>query len=167
MSKKKILIGVGVALLLFIMLAAAGGSTPKTVDQFIANYNREIKNTLGNESLVRTCSLNNVVTNFSAAKMQEMSNGNVAFMGTEHPESLSIGFSFSHSTSPDVVFPVMEAAILASGEDCNNVTTKLGILNGNRYNIPGGYQKDIQLNGKRYSLMSVEEFIMLSINIPK
>ncbi len=46
MANRKILTACGVAVVLFIILAALGNSTPKTVDAFITNYNKAIKDTV-------------------------------------------------------------------------------------------------------------------------
>ena len=168
MSKKKILIGVGIAFLLFIMLAAAGGSTPKTVDQFISNYNSEIKNTARNDSIAKSCSLNNVVTNLNGSKMKSFFDDSIAFMTYDHSNSFSVVFNFvKESVSADVLFPMIEVAILASGDNPNEVMKNLGVLNGDRYNIPGTYEKKISFNSKEYSLMSVDEYIIFSIEMSK
>ena len=168
MSKKKILIGVSVVIVLIMIIAAAGGSTPKTVDQFITNYNNEIKNTARNESLAKSCSLNNVFTNPNGSKMKSFSGDSIAFMTYDHSDSFSVNFNFvKESAATDAVFSMIEAAILASGDNPNEVMKNLGVLSGDRYNIPAQYEKNISLNSKEYALMSVDEYILFSINMSK
>ena len=162
MSKGKIITAVCcVAILALIMFINT--PTAKTLNQFIIYYNREIENTTsGRNVFVSDCLLNEYGGN-----RQELFNGNVAFMGQDNKEYLSLGFAFDESVSSDVIFSIIDAAILASGEDCDNVAKSLGILSGNKYSIRGGDEKKTTFNGKNYSVHWVDEGIFFVIEMKK
>ena len=165
MTKQKIFKACGIAVVLFIILAALGSSTPKTVDQFIKNYNNELKDAMTRhvdkqavDSFVKKCSLNGYTKNFNGV--------NATFTGYEEPK-LTLVFQFAESTSASEVFGMIDAAILAVGDDYKKVDESLGILNETNYNINGGYQKDITVNGKEYLIEWVEDSINFMIIILK
>ena len=164
MSKKKIALAVcGVLVLLLIM---AGGSTPKTVDQFIRNYNSEIKAALRHQDIsegdldfyAKRCALNGYTKSFNGV--------NATFTGYEEPK-LTVIFQFAQDVSAKELFGMIDAAISAVGDDYKKVDKALGILNGIDYNINGGYQKDITVNDKEYLIEWVGDSINFMIIILK
>ena len=178
MAKKKTALIFSGVMLLLIMLAVSVGSTPtpKTVDQFISNYNNEIKNTAGKRvekyggysTLTSRCTLKNIES-MNGIKMALIydSSGESAFMSHNNANSFDVGFTLNKDISSDAIFSIIEAAILAAGDNDNEVANKLGILSGNQYHIPGEYQREISLNGKKYSLASFDNHIILLVVIPK
>ena len=83
------------------------------------------------------------------------------------PKSFTVGFSLSKNIASDTIFSIIETAIKAAGDDYNSVMKFLGVLNGNRYSIPGEYSKEITFNKKNYFLTSVDDMILINISIPK
>ena len=174
MNKGKIFIGLGVGIVLLMMLAAASGtSTPKTIDQFINNYNKGLEKVIASrfkrayKTVVDTCLINKVVTNVNGIKMQEIYVGDVAFMGRDYDKSFTASFAFNKKVDSKVIFSIIEAAILAAGDDYNSVMKSLGIMSGNQYSIPGEYNKEITFNKNKYFLTSIDDMILLNISIPK
>ena len=89
------------------------------------------------------------------------------FKGYEEPKPAFM-FQFSERfVSAKVMFGMIDAAIMAVGDDYKKVDEALGILNGINYNINGGYQKDITLNGKEYLIEWVGDSINFMIIISK
>ena len=88
-------------------------------------------------------------------------------MANEHPKSFDVTFAMNKSISSDAIFSIIEAAILATGDDYNDVTKSLGILSGNQYNIPAEFNKEISFNKKKYKLGSMGDFIFFSVVITK
>ena len=169
MAKRKIF--VLSCLLLFLSAIMTGCSmTPRTVDNFITNYNNEIRNAMKNhfsseksaDSAARNCSLNGYTKSFNGV--------NASFTGYEEPK-LTLVFQFAENLSADEVFGMIDAAIMAVGDDCEEVGKALGILynanNVNYYNVEGGYQKDITFNSKEYLIEWVDETINFMIIISK
>ena len=169
MIKRKICILICLSLLLSAVITGCS-MTPGTVDNFITNYNNEIRNAMKNhfsseksaDSAARKCSLNGYTKSFNGV--------NASFTGYEEPR-LTLIFRFAENLSADEVFGMIDAAILAAGDDCEKVGKALGILynsnNVNYYNVKGGYQKDITLNGKEYSIEWVGDSINFMIIILK
>ena len=167
MSKGKIIAaGCCVAILVLMLMI---GSTPKTIEQFIDYYNKEIKNTAGTRNLiVSDLTLNNVTYNpYRDAKVKELLGGDMLFAGYDHASSIYVIICFNESVSAEKIFAVIEAAILASGEDYDKVAKSLGILTGTKYHINGGDNKETAFNKKTYSLFWVEDAITFTIDIPK
>lgn len=169
MIKRKICILICLSLLLSAVITGCS-MTPGTVDNFITNYNNEIRNAMKNhfsseksaDSAARNCSLNGYTESFNGV--------NASFTGYEEPR-LTLIFRFSENLSADEVFGMIDAAIMAVGDDCEKVGKALGILynsnNVNYYNVKGGYQKDITLNGKEYLIEWVGDSINFMIIILK
>ena len=165
MDKQKIFKACGVAVVLFIILAALGSSTPRTVDQFVRNYNSEIKDAMTRHvdkqavnHFAKRCSFNPSGRGFNGV--------NATFDGYNEPKPAFM-FKFAESASADEVFGMIDAAIEAVGDDYRKVDEALGILSGTEYNIKGGYQKDITVNGKNYLIEWVGETINFMIIISK
>ena len=174
MANRKILTACGVAVVLFIILAALGNSTPKTVDAFITNYNKAIKDTVearmegpGKGVAIGICSINNVETAVNGSKIAVLCNELGGFGSFDNPKSFSVGFALSKDISSNNIFLILEAAIEAAGDDYNSVMKSLGVANGNRYSIPGEYNKEITFNKKKYFLTSADDMILINISIPK
>lgn len=164
MSKGKIALIVCGGLVVLLMFA--GSFTPKTVNQFVNNYNREIKDTAGSRDVsVAQCSLY-TFDDYGIAK-GSLFNGKVVFEGTDHNQSFSVVFIFNEDLSPHVVFAMIEAAIAASGEDYQKVCRALDILSDSEYKIRGGQRSKTRSNGKEYSLVWTEDSIFFRIDIPK
>ena len=163
MAKRKIFKACGVAVVLFIILAALGTSTPRTVNQFVRNYNSEIKDAMTRhvdkqavDRFAKRCSLNASGKGFNGV--------NATFDGYNEPKPAFM-FKFAESASPAEVFGMIDAAIEAVGDDYRKVDEALGILKGTEYNINGGYQKDITINGKEYLIGWIGETINFMIII--
>ena len=90
-----------------------------------------------------------------------------AFVANDQPKSFDVNFAMNKSISSDAIFSIIEAAILAAGDDYNDVTKSLGILSGNKYNIPAEFNKEISFNKKKYKLGSMGDFIFFSVVISK
>ena len=162
MTKQKIFILICLSLLLSAVITGCS-MTPRTVDNFITNYNNEIRNAMKNhyssdksaDSATRNCSLNGYTKSFNGV--------NATFTGYEEPK-LTLVFQFAENLSADEVFGMIDAAIMAVGDDCEEVGKALGILynanNMNYYNVKDGYQKDITFNDKEYLI----EWVGGSIN---
>ena len=172
MSKKKIALAVcGVLVLLLIM---AGNSTPKTVGQFVSNYNREIQKIVdareegsGKGVLIGRCSINNLETAINGSKVAAICGESGGFVSYDYQKSFTVGFALSKSIPSKNIFLVIEAAILAAGDDYNSVMKSLGVMSGNQYSIPGEYNKEITFNKNNYFLTSVDDMILLNISIQK
>ena len=165
MNKRKIFTALGGGIVLLIMLAALGNSTPVTPNQFIKNYNNEIRDSMNRHvdgkdvnSYVRRCSINEYTKNFNGVRAN--------FTGYSEPKPAFM-FQFSEDVSADELFGIIDAAILAVGDDYKKVDETLGILKGTNYNIKAGYQNDITLNGKEYLLEWVGGSINFIIIITK
>lgn len=163
MDKQKIFKACGVAVVLFIILAALSSSTPRTIDQFIRNYNSEIKDAMSRhvdkqavDHFAKRCSFNG----------RNLNGVNATFNGYEEPKP-AFSFQFAESASADEVFGMIDAAIEAVGDDYRKVDEALGILSGTEYNIKGGYQKDITVNGKEYLIDWVGDTINFMVIILK
>ncbi|MBQ6296512.1 MAG: hypothetical protein IJK81_02240 [Selenomonadaceae bacterium] len=175
MNKGKIFIGLGVGIVLLIMLAAASGtSTPKNIGQFISNYNKEIQKVAdkraegpGKGVLIGRCSINNLETAINGSKVAAICNENGGFVSYDYQKSFTVGFALSKSISSNLIFSIIEAAILASGDDYNSVMKSLGVMSGNQYSIPGEYNREITFNKNKYFLTSVDDMILLNISIQK
>lgn len=166
MTKQKIFTACGIAIVLFIILAALGSSTPKSVDAFITNYNKAIK--ASNESiLISRYSINNVGTAVNGSKMAAFYREDGGFVSYDYQKSFTVGFALSKNIASDAIFSILEAAIKAAGDDYNSVMKSLGVANGNQYSIPGEYNKEITFNKKNYFLTSVDDMILINISIPK
>lgn len=165
MDKQKIFKACGIAVVLFIILAVLGSSTPRTVDQFVRNYNSEIKDAMTRhvdkqavDHFAKRCSLKASGKGFNGVS--------ATFAGYNEPKPAFM-FKFAESASADEVFGMIDAAIEAVGDDYKKVDEALGILNGINYNIKGGYQKDITVNGKEYLIDWVGDTINFMIIILK
>lgn len=165
MNKRKIFTALGVGIVLLVMLAALGNSTPRTPGQFIKNYNNAIRNSMNRhvagkdvDSYVRRCSINEYTKNFNGVRAN--------FTGYAEPKPAFM-FEFAEDVSADEVFGIIDAAIEAVGDDYKKVDEALGILKGTNYNIRNGYQNDITLNGKEYLLEWVGGSIHFIIVITK
>ena len=177
-NKKNGLIFCGVLLLLIILaVCSAGSSTPKTVDQFIRNYNEKIKtvtasrvsdtNSGGYYAFLKRCSINNVETAVNGSKMAVLYGERGGFISYDYPKSFNVGFALSKDISSDGIFSIIEAAILAAGDDYDSVMKSLGTWQGNKYTIPGEYDRKTTVKNKTYALASIDEYILLNITIPK
>lgn len=159
MSKGKVVAVVCCAAILALMMFISN-PTAKTIDQFIMYYNREIENTAKDRNVsAADCLLKNVQHNsilYGTEAKKEFFSGKIAFLGNDYKEALSLGFAFDESVSSEVIFSVIEAAILASGEDYDKVARSLGILSGDKYSIRGGDEKVTTFNGKKYSVHWVD-----------
>ena len=148
--------------LIFLSVILTGCSlTPRTVDQFITNYNREIGNAMKHhveerelDSYVTRCSLNPGSKTFKGVQ--------ATFKGYGEPK-LAFMFHFDEDISAKELFGMIDAAILAVGDDDKEVDTALGILKGTNYNINGGYQNNITFNGKEYFIEWVGGYISFMI----
>ena len=104
MSKGKIIAaGCCVAILVLMLMI---GSTPKTIEQFIDYYNKEIKNTAGTRNLiVSDLTLNNVTYNpYRDAKVKELLGGDMLFAGYDHASSIYVIICFNESVSAEKIF---------------------------------------------------------------
>lgn len=175
MNKKKILIGLGIVIVLLTMLAASSGSTPKTIDQFISNYNNEIKKTAGARAegpgkgvLIGRCSIHDLETAINGSKMAQIYGEKGGFVSYDYTKSFTVGFALSKTIPSEAIFSVIEAAIAAAGDDYNSVMKSLGVLSGNQYNIPAEYNREIEFNRKKYALNSFDDMILFNVvSIPK
>lgn len=165
MSKKKIALIVCVGLVLLLIIS--GSLPPKTVNQFISNYNREIKNATSSRNIsVANCSLDNIYNDYGIAK-GSIFNGNVIFEGNEYEKSFAVMFIFNETMPSEAIFAMIEAAIAASGEEYNKVCKAMGILSGNQYEIRGEQRAKTHLNGKDYSIVWADDNILLRIEFNK
>ena len=178
---------------LFLILSASGvptpktvdqfveqyNSTPKTLDQFVEQYNSEIKRTTKDstlENLVKDCTLDK--NNFSwndLGKTQTFFYDNIFFAGwdssvdrmSDNPgiRPVSASFTFYYDPPASVVFAVIRAAISAAGGDEEKVTQALGITRENDYTVPYNFRREITFNDKEYSIISSEGEIVFSVQI--
>ena len=162
---------------LTVMVASYHRPTPKTVNQFIEQYNEEIKDAVKRNVpqsavglYIHDCSLYNVSDDGGGRKNQSI---NQAFFDTyESNELVIVGFMFYENVNPDILFSVIEASIAAAGDDYETVATSLGIFNNNRYVIPVNYNENVNLQDKSYSISQSYstqwgDSIYFTINIPK
>lgn len=177
MNKGKIFIGLGVGIVFLIMLAMASGtSTPKTIDRFINNYNKEIKETLaarvgknteGYGRFVSICTISGNAADIGGMKMQELYRGSAVFMTMENNSSFQVQFAFKPEIPADALFPMIEAATLAAGDDYKKVFKNIGILKDNGYNIHHDTKYETDFSGKHYSFIWFDDGFSLVIFIPK
>ena len=182
-----ILIAVAGLIMMLVSYRDPTPSTPSTVDQFVKRYNTEIKRTAGAvvknkyngiSYLVENCTLGKLYYT-DRGKTQGLFSGKVFFYGwdktllrryTDNSENqaipLSVQFHFNSDAPVDAVFAIIEASIAAAGDDEEKVAKILGILNGNHYSIPYGYQSEITFNDKKYLIHSYEGYIYFLIKIP-
>ena len=104
---------------------------------------------------------------FNGSKIAVLCNELGGFGSFDNPKSFSVGFALSKDISSNNIFLILEAAIEAAGDDYNSVMKSLGVANGNRYSIPGEYNKEITFNKKKYFLTSADDMIIINISIPK
>lgn len=177
MAKQKIFTALGIGIVLLTMLAACGGNTkPKTVSQFITNYNNEIKETLANRigkneksyrHFLNMCTISDNAADVGGMKMRELYEGDAVFMTMENNSMFQVQFSFKPNIPTDSLFPMMEAATLAAGDDYKEVFKKMGILTGKGYNIRHSSEYETDFGGNHYSFVWVDEAFSLVIAIPK
>lgn len=162
---------------LTVMVASYHRPTPKTVDQFVKQYNEEIRAAVKRnmpqnsvERYIRECLLNNVSDRGRGRKYQSI---NQAFFDTyESNELVIVSFMFYENVNPDILFSVIEASIAAVGDDYETVATSLGIFNNNRYVIPSEYKRTIELQDKTYLIdrgysRQYGNVVFFKIDIPK
>ena len=133
--KKKFLIAAVVFAGLILITATFGNSTPKTLDQFIEQYNSEIKRTAKDstlDNLAAECTLdkNNFQWN-DAGKTQTFFYDSIYFSGwdssvdrmSDNPGGAPVfaQFIFYHDPPASAVFAVIRAAISAAGDDDETV----------------------------------------------
>lgn len=177
MDKKKIFIALGVGIVLLTMLAACGGNTKaKTVSQFITNYNNEIKETLAkrigkNEKSYRRflnmCTISGNAADVGGMKMRELYEGDAVFMTMENNSIFQVQFAFKADIPADALFPMIEAATLATGDDYKEVFKKMGILTGKGYNIRHASEYEIDFGVNHYSFIWADDAFSFVIVIPK
>ena len=173
MTKQKIILSC-LLILLSAVMTGCGSSVPKSVDAFITSCNKAIKDIVearmegpGKGVAIGTCSINNVETAVNGSKMAALCNEKGGFISYDYPKSFTVGFALSKNISSNNIFLILEAAIIAAGDDYNSVMKSLGVVNGNHYSIPGEYNKEITFNNKKYFLTSVDDMILLNISIQK
>lgn len=167
----------GCAVILICAALTGCSVTPKTVDQFINNYNREIRNAMEwhvSKNLVNNCAAkcsigqtNVIVRRKNCVFREEMVTFNGNESGGNFAGSLEINFRFHESIPASEIFAMIDAAIIAVGDDYKSVESMFGILKDGHYNIRGGYQKRIKYGSKEYELTWLGEYIVLDIKIPK
>ena len=118
MDKRKIFITLGVGIVLLVMLASFSGNTkPKTVSQFITNYNSRIKETIANrigenssgyKRFVSMCTISGNAADVGGMKMRELYGGNAVFMTMENNSIFQVQFAFKPDIPADALFPMME-----------------------------------------------------------
>ncbi len=165
MSNRKFLIVSCVAILLCITMTSCGIVKPKTANQFIDRYNREIFDALKRHLLeseakdfVERCSL--IYNRGFDYELAE-------FSFRESETETKVYFAFHETISEGAIFAMIEAAILAAGDDYEKVSQRLGILSGNKYSIKGGDDKTIGFDDNTYSVKWPNEYVIFSIFIPK
>jgi len=165
---------------LMVLMASYSYSTPKTAEQFIERYNKEIKRTAGEvvenkyhgqSKLVENCTLNDIKIG-QGCKYQTLFKESIYFSVYDESQGrnfnnqpMHISFSLYESAPVDAVFAIIEATIAAVGDDEKKVTQALGILAGNHYNIPYNYNKKINFNNKEYYIIPFDRGIVFSVTI--
>ena len=165
---------------LMVLMASYSYSIPKTAEQFIERYNKEIKRTAGEvvenkyhgqSKLIENCTLNDIKIG-QGCKYQTLFKKSIYFSVYDESQGrnfntqpIHISFSFYESAPVDAVFAIIEATIAAVGDDEKKVAQALGILAGNHYNISYNYNKKINFNNKEYYIMPFARGIVFSVTI--
>lgn len=168
---------------LFLMIAASGVPTPKTVDQFINQYNTEIKRTAGKildekyrgqGMLIEYCTLNNVKIG-EDGKYQTLYDS-IYFAGYDSfavraanphkfdpdDQPIYINFTFYPDSAPvNAIVAIIGATISAAGDDEKKVTQALGITRENDYAVPYNYRREVFFNDKEYLINSSEGYYII------
>lgn len=179
--KKKILAAVLISIAgLMIILASYANRTPKTVDEFVKQYNIEIQRTAGKiledkyrgqGMLVEYCTLDNVVA-AEGYKYKSLYKDSIYFLGfdagSRHRDldehSIEIDFNF-YDAPANAVVAIIGAAISAAGDDEEQVTRALKISKENNYAIPYGYNKTVLVDNKEYSVAYFDSGFNFSVKI--
>ena len=172
---KKIFI---VVMILICVLTAGCILTPKTVAGFVNIYNHEIENALEwqvdedfVQSYVASCSIENLQSdNYGLYNSRKcvFHEGMVQFSGVEPFDGgVIVEFRFHESISSSEIFAMINATILAAGDDYKKVGNKFGYLKETYYNLPGGFNKEITFDDKEYLLAWIDDYIIFRITIPK
>lgn len=154
--------------------SGGGGEIPKTAEDFVSAYNREIKD-IAKEKKVNVnlitledvpSELKDLIGLMQAGERQgtidgKMSiktsnNGMIVFSGAKMKnQSLQLAFQIKHTLDSDAFFTAMEGFVKASGGDVGAVMKGLGLLSGKRYNLPADYAKEFVYNNLSYKVISM------------
>ena len=149
---------------------------PKTVSQFITNYNNRIKETLANRigeraegygRYVNICTISGNAADVGGMKMRELYRGEAVFMTMENNSIFQVQFAFQPQIPADALFPMIEAATLAAGDDYKEVFKKMGILTSKGYNIRHASEYETDFGVNHYSFVWADDAFSLVIVIPK
>lgn len=128
------------AIVSLALLTSCSNSRPKSSNDFIKNYNNEIKTIAKKRNLDYKPLLITNVDKQMGIHSAMFAMGGASYTGVENNSDTVVAFNIDTSNvTSNVVFAIIESAILASGGDVEKVMTGLGVQNGNQYNIPGNY----------------------------
>ena len=164
------------AIIVFFLFNSSGsGDVPKTPEDFVSAYNREIKD-IAKENKVNAnlisledvpSELNELVSMMQAGEnggstggkivMKTAGNGMIVFAGTKmKDQSLQLVFQMKNALDSQAFFAAMEGFVKASGGEVGAVMKGLGLLSGQSYNLPADYAKEFVYNNNlSYKIISV------------
>lgn len=142
------------------------GNQPKAINDFIKNYNNQLKHIAKSRNLPVEYLLITDVEDFLGAKTQELCEGTIVFTSGTTNSGLIVTFTMDSDINSDIIFGVMEAVIPATGGEVKKVLTGLGIQKGTEYKIPSNYsQKYSPDKHTIYSIEYYDELIIFSVGI--